>query len=135
MNVKPRNYSWPEFYDRVLDLARYTFSWRAIARRFTALKQPIPRWMNVLRAVSSEGFGRIKYYARIREMLDTDIPVRRFFEGESRDLPPFYVERVKKDLGPLWDWLPKGALMHDENAYLNSQGNGGGLVQLSAAVN
>lgn len=134
MNVKPRNYSWPEFYDRVLDLAKYTFSWRAIANRFRALKQPIPRWMNVLRAVSSEGFGRIKYYGKVREMLESDIPVRRFFEGESRELPQFYVERVKKDLGPMWDYLPQGALMHDENAYLKAQGSNGGLVQLSAAA-
>jgi len=128
MNVKPKNYSWPEMYDRVLDLAKYTFSWRAIARRFMALKQPIPRWMNVLRAVSSEGFGRIKYYGKVREMLDTDIPVRRFFEGESEVLPQFYVNRIKKDLGPFWDWLPEGSIMHDQNAYLHSQA--GSLVQM-----
>ena len=134
MNVKPRNYSWPEFYDRVLDVAKYTFSWRAILNRFRALKQPIPRWMNVLRAVSSEGFGRIKYYGKVREMLDSDIPVRRFFEGETRELPRFYVDRIKHDLGPMWNWLPQGALMHDENAYLHAQGNGNGLIQLQAAA-
>ena len=31
MNVRPKNYSWPEFYDRLVDLTRYSFSWRAIA--------------------------------------------------------------------------------------------------------
>ena len=134
MNVKPRNYTWTQMYDHVLDITKYTFSYRAIARRFMALKQPIPKWMNVLRAVSSEGWGRIKYYTKIREMLETDIPVRRFFEGETHDLPQFYVNRVKQDLGPMWDWLPKGALMHDENAYLHAQADGGGLIQLTAAA-
>jgi hypothetical protein len=32
MNVRPKDYSWPEFFDRVIDLARYSFSWRAIGR-------------------------------------------------------------------------------------------------------
>ena len=36
MNVRPTNYAWPEFYDRLVDLTRYSFSWRAIGRRVTA---------------------------------------------------------------------------------------------------
>jgi hypothetical protein len=24
---------------------------------------------------------------------------------------------MKKDLGPLWEWLPEGAIYHDQNAY------------------
>lgn len=122
MNVRPKNYTWTEMYDGVLDVSRHTFSLRAIGRRFAAMKQPIPKWMNVLRAVSSEGWGRIKYFTKIREMLETDIPVRRYFEGETRQLPEFYVNRIRKDLGPLWQYLPEGALEHDENAYLHSQG-------------
>jgi hypothetical protein len=31
------------------------------------------------------------------------------------------VDRVRKELGPLWEWLPKGALSHDPNAYLRSE--------------
>ena len=30
MNVRPVNYSWVEFYDRLVDLTSYSFSWRAI---------------------------------------------------------------------------------------------------------
>ena len=30
MNVRPVNYSWAEFYDRLVDLTSYSFSWRAI---------------------------------------------------------------------------------------------------------
>jgi len=28
---------------------------------------------------------------------------------------------VRKDLGPLWEWLPEGALYHDPNAYLAAE--------------
>ena len=33
MNVRPANYDWPEFYDRLVSLTRHAFSWRAIGRR------------------------------------------------------------------------------------------------------
>jgi len=133
MNVRPKNYTWPQLYDHVLDVVKYTFSWRAIANRYRALEGTIPKWMNVLRAVSSEGFGRIKYYTKIRQMLDSDIPVRRFFEGETTDLPEFYANRVRRELGRLWEHLPEGALMHDPNAYLKAQG-ARHLVQVGAAA-
>jgi hypothetical protein len=77
--------------------------------------------MNVVRAVSSEGFGRLKYYRGIRRLLDEDLPLRRYFEGETTDLPAFFYDRVKHDLGPMWKWLPKGALLHDPKAYLNAE--------------
>jgi hypothetical protein len=51
-----------------------------------------------------------------------DVPIRRFIEGESRELPKFYENRVRENLGPLWEALPEGALMHDQNAYLRSRG-------------
>ena len=133
MNVKPKNYSWPEFYDRVIDMTKYTFSWRAIFRRYRAIQATIPRWMNVVRAVSSEGFGRIKYYTALRHRLDTDLPLRRYFEQETTELPQFFVDRVRKDLGPLWDWLPQGALYHDHKAYLKAEAEQS-LAQLSVAA-
>ena len=121
MNVKPKNYSWPDFYDYLIDLTKHTFSWRAIINRFIANKDKIPRWINMLRAVSSEGFGRIKYYTEVRRRLDTDQQLRCYFEQETTELPQFYVDRIRKDLGMLWQWLPKGALYHDPNAYLKSE--------------
>jgi hypothetical protein len=120
MNVRPRGYAWPEFYNRVVDLTHYTFSWRSIRRRFTASRGAVPRAMNALRAVSSEGFGRLKYYTEIRRRLDADRPLRRYFEQETTELPAFYQERVKRELGPLWEWLPAGALEHNPNAYLEA---------------
>jgi hypothetical protein len=122
MNVKPKNYSWADFYERVIDLTSYTYSWRAITRRFKATRGMIPRWMNVVRAVSSEGFGRIKYHTEVRRRLDSDRQLRRYFEQETTELPPFYLNQAQKDLGPLWEWLPEGAMNHDPNAYLKSTG-------------
>jgi hypothetical protein len=135
MNVRPKNYTWPEFYDHVIDVARYTFSWKAILERFRAIDSPIPRWMNVVRAVSSEGFGRIKYYTTVRRLLDEDRAFRAYFERDSDTLPQFYVRRVERELGPLWKFLPQGALYHDPQAYLkahteagNGKGNGDGAA-------
>jgi hypothetical protein len=77
--------------------------------------------MNVVRAISSEGFGRIKYHTEVRRRLKADRQVRRYFEGETTELPQFYLDQVREDLGPLWQWLPPGALYHDQNAYLKSE--------------
>jgi hypothetical protein len=123
MNLKPKNYAWPEFYDYVTDLTKYSFSWRAIFNRQRAIEARIPKWMNSVRGVSSEGFGRIKYHGAMRKRLDHDLPLRKFFEQETTEVPQFYVERIKRDLGPLWEMLPEGALQHDPNAYLRSQQN------------
>jgi hypothetical protein len=120
MNVRPAHYSWPEFYDLLVDLSRYSFSWRAIGRRLTATAGAIPKWMNVVRAVSSEGWGRIRYHTTIRGLLDSDGGVRGFMEGTTAELPTFYSNRIEHDLGPLNRYLPSGAIMHDPNAYLKS---------------
>jgi hypothetical protein len=120
MNVKPMNYSWLEFYDNVIDLGKYTFSWKAIFKRLMANKTMIPKWMNVVRAISAEGFGRVKYNMEIRKLLGSDKQFRDYFEGETTELPQFYKDQVKKSLGLLWYWLPKEALYHDPNAYLKS---------------
>jgi hypothetical protein len=120
MNVRPRHYSWPAFYDRLVDLTRYAFSGRAIRRRLGATPGAIPKWMNVMRAMSSEGWGRIAYHTTIRRLLERDSSVRGFMEGETATLPAFYSERIRRDLGPLFAYLPEGAVMHDPNAYLRS---------------
>ncbi len=118
MNVRPRHYGWTEFYDRVIDLTKYSFSWKKIARRARGTQAGFATWMNIIRAISSEGFGRIRYYSTVRRLLDSDASVRRFFEGETRRIPSFYTERLKKQLGPFWEHLPAGALEYDPNAYL-----------------
>jgi len=134
MNLKPKNYEWIEFYDHVIDLTKYSFSRRAIWRRLKANSGRIPRIMNVVRAISSEGQGRIDYYTTVRDHLKTDTKFRDYFEGQSTALPQFYVDRARNDLGPLWEFLPQGALEHDPYAYLKSTGHAAPR-QARAAVN
>jgi hypothetical protein len=121
MNVRPKHYSWKDFCGHVIDLPRCSFSWRALFRRFRATSDVIPRWMNLLRAASTEGFGRLRYYREICRRLSTDRQFPSYFAQEMAELPRFYVDLVRKDLGPLWDWLPKGGLYHDPYAYRESE--------------
>ena len=121
MNVKPRNYAWPEFYDNLIDLTRYSFSWRAIARRVPGTPAFIPKWMNLVRATSSEGWGRLEYHRSIRRLLDTDPAALPYFEGRSSRLPDFHQARIDRELGSFRTHLPLGALDHDPNAYLKSE--------------
>ena len=120
MNVKPRNYEWPQFYDNIIGLMRHTFSWRAIGRRYAANRLSIPRWMNLVRAVSSEGFGRTRYAITIRKLLHEDRTVRDFMDGTSATLPRFYQAKMRRDLGPMFGVLPDHAITHDHTAYLRS---------------
>ncbi len=122
MNVSPLNYEWPEFYAHVIDLTKYTFSTRSIARRLKSTSGFVPKWMNVVRAISSEGYGRIHYYQEIRRRLLAGGEFRAYFERETDAVPQFYTERIRTMLGTLWEWLPEGALMHNPNAYLESSG-------------
>jgi hypothetical protein len=116
MNVRPKNYDWLEFYDNVVDVTKYALSWPRIVRRLGENGGFTARWLSAIRALFS---GRVKYQTTIRLLLDTDVPFRRFFEGETAELPAFYENRIRKSLGPLWDQLPTGALMHNQNAYLH----------------
>ena len=120
MNVKPINYSWDEFYSHIISLGEHTFSWSAILKRLIASKTFIPRWMNVVRAISEEGFGRIAYNKEILKRLNSDPKFRDYFEKKTTELPQFYLNIIKEDLGSLWAWLPDGSIFHDQNAYLNA---------------
>jgi hypothetical protein len=120
MNVKPVNYSWTEFYSHIISLGEHTFSWKAILKRLAATKAFIPRWMNVVRAISEEGFGRVAYNKKIFQNLNSDLQFRKYFEQETTVLPQFHLNLMKEELGSLWDWLPEGAIYHDQNAYLHA---------------
>ena len=117
MNVQPKNYTWPEFYRYAADLAQHALSWPLMYRRFRANRGVIPTSVNVLRALSS---GRIKRLTKVSGLLESDTTFRGFFEGESNLLPGFFEHRLRSQLGPLWESLPPGALMHDPNAYLKA---------------
>ena len=76
--------------------------------------------MNFVRAISSEGFGRLKFYRKVRNLLEVDRPFRDYFEGETTKLPKFYYDMIRRDLKDLWEWLPKEAIHHNPYAYLEA---------------
>src|SRR2546427_10009819 len=63
----------------------------------------------------------LKYHTELRRRLDADPQIRRYFDQETTEIPEFYVKQVRRDLGPLWQWLPAGALSHDHHAYLKTE--------------
>jgi hypothetical protein len=95
MNVQPKHYTWPDFYAHVIDLTRYTFHGARFSTALAATSGMIPRWMNVVRAVSSEGFGRLKYHTEVRRRLDTDAQFRRYFDQETTEIPQFYMDLAR----------------------------------------
>ena len=119
-NVRPRHYAWPAFYDRVLDLLRYSHTGPRLARRFAATRG-VPRWVHLLSSLSSEGRGRIRYLTTVRRLLHTDPTMLRFMNAETDVLPAFYRDRLRRELGTMYNLLPAGALDHDHLAYLESE--------------
>jgi hypothetical protein len=69
--------------------------------------------MNLVRAVSTEGFGRLRYHREISRRLESDRQFAPFFEQDTTKLPQFYLDMIRKGLGPWWRWLPPGAMEHD----------------------
>jgi hypothetical protein len=56
----------------------------------------------------------------MHEALTTDRSMRRFFDGTTREIPSFYVSRIIRILGPLWEALPRSALLHEQNTFAHS---------------
>src|SRR5690606_13952414 len=119
MYVKPLNYTWPEFYDRVIDLLKHSYSWKAMRRRAQSNTNFNAEIANFGRAISSSGPRvRIKYYEEKRRLLEEDSAFRAYFEGDTDKLPAFFLNEIKAELGPFMKWLPKGAIYHNHKAYL-----------------
>ena len=75
-----------------------------------------------MRAISQKGkggHGRLNFYRLMRKNLVEDRKFRAYFEGETKVLPKFFSDIIQKDLDIWWQWLPKGAIQHDANAYLH----------------
>ena len=118
MNVRPKNYEWREFYDHLIDLMQYSFSPRAVYRRFRATKGGLSKFMNLVRAGSSEGYFRLQYHKGLRARMDTDPDLLRYLNQESTALPAFYTDTIRKSLGEFHRFLPAGGMLHDQNDYL-----------------
>lgn len=121
MNVRVKNYTWPAFYGHVIDVTRHACSPRMMVNRLGANGASIPGALNLLRAVSTEGAGRIRYYRTIREQLQSDAQFRAYFEQETTELPALYINQIRRDLGPFCEWLPPEAVYHDPYAYLKTE--------------
>lgn len=119
MNVRPKNYSWTQFYDHVIDTFDYSFSPRAMMKRLAKNKRSYICWEQLFRGVSSERNNRMAYHIKMRRWLE-DPGFRAFFEGETREVPYVLSEQIRRHLGPLARWLPDEALKHDPDAYLHS---------------
>ena len=71
--------------------------------------------------MAGEGYGRIRFFSKVRENLIRDRQFRKYFEGETMRLPTFYTDIIMKDLGIWKQWLPQGAIEHNPNSYLQKK--------------
>ncbi|TAK98056.1 MAG: radical SAM protein [Rhodospirillaceae bacterium] len=118
MNVRPLNYTWPEFYQLSLSLLQHAWSGKAVWRRLLANRGTTARGLNFVRAVTTR---RVSYHADVLNLLRTDRKFRGYFEADHRTLPEFYESQIPQRLGPLHSWLPTDAATHDAHAYMNSE--------------
>lgn len=123
MNVRPKNYGWIDFFDHLSDLVEYTFSRKAILKRFSNNRGYSIKMMNYFRA-NTQGKRHIRYYRKVIEELKTDQSFRSFFEQETMEVPSYFRDRILESLGPLAKWFPKEAFQHDAYAYLNAVDSG-----------
>lgn len=123
MNVRPKNYEWPEFFSNLMGLLEHTFSRKAVFKRFSSNKGFKIKMMNYFRA-NTQGKRHIEYYKKVIEMLEKDRKFRAFFEQDTTEVPTFYEDKILNSLGPLAEWLPEGGLQHDAYAYLNAVNSG-----------
>ncbi|MGB8492599.1 MAG: hypothetical protein WCE64_16215 [Bacteroidales bacterium] len=110
MNIIPRNYSWEEFYVHYIDLLKYGFSARAMYRRFRANPIKAAKWITLFLSLSQGGLGKISHVSAMLENYRRKADFRSFMNKETIQVPAFMIEKVKKELGPMWYWLPDKSL-------------------------
>jgi hypothetical protein len=121
LNIVPRNYSWEEFYTHYIDLLKYSFSARALYRRFKANPFKGARWFTLFMSLSVGGSGKKGDAYSVLKNLRTKKDFRSFMNRETDQIPAFMVEQVKKDLGPIWEWLPDKSLSQNPKMLLESE--------------
>jgi hypothetical protein len=115
LNVVPLNYSWKELYIHFLDLLKYSFSLKAMYRRFKASYGIAPRWITLLLSLTIGGIGKARFLSGMLDKLGKDLDFQRFIERETNKVPAFMRNDVKRDLGTMWHWLPDKSLSYDPN--------------------
>ena len=66
-NVRPKHYSWPIFYNNVINLIDHAFSRKAIINRFLHNRGLTVRTANFLRSAFRAGSKRIKYLKEVQK--------------------------------------------------------------------
>lgn len=145
LNIVMKNYSQAELFDHLIDLMKYTLSPSMIWRRFQANTYPLGKWMNLMRAVSSDksagnGAGMLDYYREVRKRLTTDADFQRFFAGETSAPPAFYLNEIRNSLGPFYEHLPDKVLNYlkrgesgPNSRILSMKNDGAGFVSIASA--
>ncbi len=118
MNVRPKNYDWAAFFGHVADLVYDAHSASRIVRRFRTTTGFHTRWFSALRAATSR---KVEYYNDLHRRLRAGGALQVFLDAETENIPAFFTDQIRRDLGPFWDVLPQGALRHDHLAYLASR--------------
>lgn len=98
MNVMLKNYGPVEFYERLVDMFADVWSYRALARRWSANRHWAIKAINLGRGLS-EGRGRLAHHRRILDRLRRDPDFVRFLSGEKPEAPLFYFETLRRELG------------------------------------
>ena len=112
----------------MIDINQFAFSKKTMIKRFRANKSLGTRLINVVRGMSdmsspnAKGWGKIRFFEEVRLRLEEDVEFRKFFEQQTTEVPAFFIDIIKRDLGPLWEWLPEGALYHDPYTFLKTEG-------------
>lgn len=118
MNVKPLHYTWEDFYEKNTDLVRHAWKGKAVWKRFLANNHLTTRFLNVIRAISS---NRVRHQTQVSALLKSDVSMKRYYAGESTVLPAFYQAKIESSLGSLYTALPEDAVEHDPYAYMHSE--------------
>ena len=127
LNVRPKNYSFADLYGNINALASYAHAPRKIWERFKANKHPLPKWMNLVRALfANQGWN--SNFGVIHKLLLTNPEFQAFYGGKTSKPPSYYSERVRSALGPLYPYLPRQILSYLEH------GEEGSNPRISAAM-
>ena len=114
-NIIPKHYSWEVLYTHFIDLLKYSFSAKAMYRRFNANSMAVPKWLTLLLSLTIGGIGKARFLSNMMHMHNSDQDFQRFVRKETNQVPAILIDRIKKELGPWWQWLPDKSLWYDPN--------------------
>ncbi len=121
LNIIPKNYKWEELYVHFIDLLKYSFSANAMYRRFNANHMTSAKWITLLLSATIGGSGKIRLLSAMMDKHRRETDFQSFVKKETVRVPASMIEKVKKDLGPFWHWLPNKDLSYNPNVLSEKQ--------------